>query len=132
MTRHVVPIRGEHDVVTARQLVRDFATQERFSLLARTRLATAVSELARNIVRYAYGDGDMTVETIAEGPRVGIRCVFRDRGPGIADVELAMRDGYSTGNSLGQGLPGARRLVDLLEITSEVGVGTTITIVAWR
>ncbi|MCB9738796.1 MAG: anti-sigma regulatory factor [Deltaproteobacteria bacterium] len=132
MTQHRVAIGNEQDVVAARQLVRSVAADEQFSLLARTRLATAVSELARNIVRYAGGSGQMEVECVREGGRSGIRCVFTDRGPGIADVDLAMQEGFSTGRSLGQGLPGARRLVDQLSIESEVGVGTQITIVAWR
>lgn len=132
MKQHRVPIQTEPDVVAARQLVRAVATEENFSLLARTRLATAVSELARNIIRYANGDGEMSVEWVVSGGKEGIRCVFVDRGPGIADVEMAMREGYSTGRSLGQGLPGARRLVDSLDIETELGVGTRITIVAWR
>ena len=125
-----VPIRSDSDVVTARQRGRELAARVGFSTTDQTLFATAISEVARNIVSYA-GHGEILLSGIEEGTRRGIQVVARDQGPGIADVELAMRDGYSTGNSLGVGLPGARRLVDDFELKSEPGLGTTITLKKW-
>src|ERR1041384_6371446 len=104
---------------------RQLAAELGFSQTQQTLLATAVSELARNIVSYA-GKGTITFNNVEEGGRRGIMITAADRGPGIADIQLAMRDGYSTGNSLGAGLPGTRRLVDHFEITSTLGSGTTV------
>lgn len=125
-----VPINNESDVVTARQRGRELAASIGFSSTDQTLLATAISEVARNIVSYA-GHGEIVLMSIEEGPRRGILVLARDEGPGIADLELAMRDGYSTGNSLGVGLPGARRLVDDFALRSELGVGTTVTMKKW-
>lgn len=125
-----VPIERESDIVAARQKGRELAGAIGFSSTDQTLLATAISEIARNIVTYA-GRGEMIFSRIDEGPRRGIMVVARDEGPGIADPELAMRDGYSTGNSLGVGLPGARRLVDEFELASSPGAGTTVTLKKW-
>lgn len=124
-----VEIQSDPDIVRARQAARDVAVRAGFTGSDLTLLATAVSEIARNIVRFA-DRGAMTVELLGE-PRPGIRVVARDVGPGIADVELAMRDGFSTDEGLGLGLPGARRLVDEFEISSEQGRGTTVVLTKW-
>ena len=125
-----VAIERELDVVTARQKGRELAAALGFSSTDQTLIATAISEIARNIVSYA-GRGSVTLSRIERQGRHGIMIVAADAGPGIADTELAMRDGYSTGNSLGMGLPGARRLVDDFELVSNVGVGTTVTLKKW-
>jgi serine/threonine-protein kinase RsbT len=130
MSESNVPIERESDIVIARQQGRQLAASLGFSSTDQTLLATAISEVARNIVNYA-GRGEITLETVTDGGRRGIQVVARDQGPGIKDPELAMRDGYSTGNSLGVGLPGARRLVDEFDLVSSLGVGTTITMKKW-
>jgi serine/threonine-protein kinase RsbT len=128
----VVPITGEDDIVRARQRAREVAKALGFGMVDQSRIATAVSELARNIVRYASGSrGEMRLRQV-RGARDGLEIVVADRGPGILDVEQALRDGYSSGTGLGMGLPGARRLMDEMEIESELGRGTTITIRKWR
>lgn len=125
-----VPIVREGDVVNARQLGRELAATIGFRGTDLTLIATAISEIARNIVTYASrGEILLSVESCRD--RRGIRVVARDDGPGIPDIELAMRDGYSTGNSLGLGLSGARRLMDEFAIESEVGVGTIVTMAKW-
>jgi serine/threonine-protein kinase RsbT len=125
-----IPVRVDSDVVAARQRVREVASRLGFSATELTVIATAVSEVARNIVRFA-GVGELVVELI-ENPRSGVRVVARDSGPGIADVELALTDGYSTYQGLGLGLPGARRLMDDFAVMSEPGRGTTVTMTKWR
>jgi serine/threonine-protein kinase RsbT len=125
-----IAVDAEGDVVKARQKGRELATALGFSTTDQTLIATAISEIARNIVRYA-GRGSIAFSRIERQGRAGLQIVASDQGPGIADVELAMRDGYSTGKSLGVGLPGARRLVDELELVSSVGVGTTVTLRKW-
>jgi serine/threonine-protein kinase RsbT len=125
-----VPIERELDVVTARQKGRELALAMGFSSTDQTLLATAISEVARNIVSYA-GRGVVVLSSIESEGRRGVMIVAEDQGPGIPDVELAMRDGFSTGNSLGVGLPGARRLVDDFQLTSKLGVGTTVTLKKW-
>lgn len=125
-----VAIERDDDVVRARQKGRELASAVGFSSTDQTLIATAISELARNIVTYAVR-GTVTLSRIDQQGRPGVLIVASDQGPGIANVDLAMRDGYSTGNSLGVGLPGARRLVDELEIVSSVGVGTTVTLRKW-
>lgn len=124
-------VREEADVVRARQLVRNWATQAKFSLVDQTKLVTAVSELARNTVIYG-GGGTMRIEAVTEGHRIGLRILFEDTGPGIPDIELALRDGYTTGSGLGLGLGGAKRLVNQFDIQSTPGKGTRITIARWR
>jgi len=125
-----IPIERELDVVTARQKGRELAAGVGFSSTDQTLLATAISELARNIVSYA-GRGTIELVSIEDAGRRGIMVVASDHGPGIPDVELALRDGYSTGNSLGVGLPGTRRLVDEFELISAPGKGTTVTLKKW-
>jgi serine/threonine-protein kinase RsbT len=125
-----VPIAHEADIVTARQKGRELATQVGFPSSDATLVATAISEVARNIVAYAER-GEIVLDLVHDHGRRGILVVARDDGPGIADVALAMTDGYSTGRSLGLGLPGARRLMDDFEIASEVGRGTTVTMRKW-
>lgn len=125
-----IPIASDADIVTARQRGRQLAEEVGFSNVDITLIATAISEVARNIVVYAKrGEVEMWIER--SGGRAGLVVVARDEGPGIAHVEQAMQDGFSTGNSLGLGLPGARRLVDEFEIESEVGRGTTVTMKKW-
>jgi serine/threonine-protein kinase RsbT len=125
-----VPVARDGDVVNARQLGREMATSMGFRGTDLTLIATAISEVARNIVTYA-SRGEIILGAAAHDSRRGIRVVAHDDGPGISDIELAMRDGYSTGNSLGLGLSGARRLMDEFVIESKVGVGTTITMIKW-
>ena len=126
-----LPLDTSHDVVRARQRVRDIAVEMGYSLVDQTKLVTAASELARNTIDHGRG-GDMTVERVASPSATGIRLVFTDHGPGIADVELALRDGYTTGGGLGMGLGGARRLVSEMAINSTPGAGTRITVTKWK
>jgi serine/threonine-protein kinase RsbT len=124
-------IRTESDVVAARRAVRDAAAQLGFASTEVTRLVTAASELARNVFKYA-GKGVMRWKSVERNGGLGIEVRFEDRGPGIEDVSRAMEEGYSTGGGLGMGLPGAKRLVDELDIHSAVGEGTTVTLKKWR
>jgi RNA polymerase sigma factor (sigma-70 family) len=126
-----IPVEKDADVVTARQKGREVASRLGFSATDATLLATAISEMARNIVKFAIR-GDITIYEVDEGGRQGITIVVRDVGPGIRDLDLAMRDGYSTYNGLGLGLPGARRLMDQFDVLTEQGRGTTITMTKWR
>ncbi|MEW5849250.1 MAG: anti-sigma regulatory factor [Myxococcota bacterium] len=125
-----VRVYHEADILAARQTGKDLATRLPFSRVDLTLIATAISEVARNMISYAQG-GEMTFVIVADGPRSALRVTARDSGPGIPDVELAMQDGYSTGGGLGLGLPGARRLMDEFSIESRVGVGTTIVMTKW-
>jgi serine/threonine-protein kinase RsbT len=126
---HVL-VEHDGDIITARQLARLVAIDQGFSGSDITRIATAISEVARNIITYAKrGEIILTGEQV--GTRRGILVVARDAGPGIANIEQAMADGFSTGKTLGLGLPGAKRLMDEFEIVSEVGVGTTVTMRKW-
>jgi serine/threonine-protein kinase RsbT len=125
-----VPIERETDIVTARQKGRELAGALGFSSTDQTIIALAISEIARNIVSYAQR-GDVTLSRLDSGERRGIMIVARDAGPGIADIALAMRDGYSTARSLGVGLPGARRVMDEFDLASAIGQGTTITMKKW-
>jgi len=125
-----VAIDHESDIVTARLKARELAAKVGFSGSDLTIIATAISEIARNIVVYAE-HGEITLSPVQQGGKRGVLVVAHDDGPGIPDVEQAMRDGFSTGSSLGLGLPGARRLMDEFEIASEVGKGTTITMRKW-
>jgi serine/threonine-protein kinase RsbT len=122
--------RGE-DVVVVRQLVREWAIAAGFSLVDQTKLVTAASELARNQVEYG-GGGQLVLQALNDGAKRGLRLVFEDKGPGISDVEQAMRDGFSTGSGLGLGLGGAKRLVNEFEIQSRPGDGTRVTITRWK
>ncbi len=125
-----VPIRSDGDIVLARQAGRTLASQQGFRSSDLTLLATAISEVARNIVSYASA-GEIELSMVRQGSRSGVEVIARDQGPGIPDISLAMQDGYSTGRSLGLGLPGAKRLMDEFEIASEVGIGTTIKMTKW-
>ena len=125
-----VVIGHEADIVTARQRGRELAAERGFSRTEQTLIATAISEVARNIVEYAER-GEITLSAIERDGRRGIMVVARDSGPGISDLELAMSDGYSTKNSLGVGLPGAKRIMDEFALLSVPGEGTTITMKKW-
>lgn len=125
-----VPIDRDTDIVTARQRGRDLASQIGFAGSDLTVIATAISEVSRNIVSYATR-GEIILQTAEETNRRGIVVIARDDGPGMINVDDAMRDGFSTGNSLGLGLPGARRLMDDFEIVSSIGRGTTVTMKKW-
>ena len=124
-------IRSSEDIVAVRQAVRQRAVELGFNLVDQTKIVTAASELARNTMQYG-GGGSMTLEGLEEAGRRGLRLTFVDQGPGIADIALAMRDGYTTGNGLGLGLSGARRLSSEFEIDSRPGAGTRVTIIRWR
>ncbi|MBW8815765.1 MAG: anti-sigma regulatory factor [Caulobacterales bacterium] len=126
-----VPIDRDVDIVTARQLGRELAAEAGFTGSDLTLIATAISEVARNIVVYAER-GEIRLGRTDRNGREGIEVVAADEGPGIPDIQQAMQDGFSTGRSLGLGLPGARRLMDEFEIVSEVGKGTVVTMRKWR
>lgn len=115
----------------ARQKVRQWAIELHFSLVDQTKLVTAASELARNTLNYG-GGGEMTIEIINSGTRSGLRLTFEDHGPGIADIDQALRDGFTTGSGMGLGLGGSKRLVNEFSIESEVGKGTKVTVARWK
>jgi serine/threonine-protein kinase RsbT len=124
-------IQSSADVVLVRQAVRQFALELGFSLVDQTKIVTAASELARNTLEYG-GGGTVKLEALQEGIRRGLRLTFEDTGPGIPDIELALKDGFTTGGGLGMGLSGSKRLVNEFNIISQVGVGTCITITKWK
>ena len=124
-------VRSSDDVVRVRQRARALSIEAGLSLIDQTKIVTAASELARNMIDYA-GGGTVLLDFIGSGPRRGVRLTFEDRGPGIADVDLALKDGYSTGNGLGLGLGGAKRLSSEFIIVSKPGQGTKITITRWK
>jgi serine/threonine-protein kinase RsbT len=126
-----VPITEDGDVVRVRQLARNYALQVKLSLVDQTKLVTATSELARNTLIYG-GGGVAHIEIVGDGRRRGVRASFRDEGPGIPDLSLALADGWSSGKGLGLGLSGARRLVDEFDLDTEVGRGTSVTVVKWK
>jgi RNA polymerase sigma factor (sigma-70 family) len=126
-----VPVATDKDVVVARQKARELAARAGFSATELTVIATAISEMARNVVKFAKR-GEVLISIVSENERKGVTVVVRDVGPGIPDVQRAVQDGYSTYGGLGLGLPGARRLMDEFEIVSEVGKGTTVTMTKWR
>lgn len=130
----LVTVAGEEGIVAARQQAREAAKDLGFGLVDQSRIATAVSELARNVVRYATGSrGEVLIRALAPAEKgIGIEMIVRDDGPGMANVELALRDGFTTGNGLGMGLPGTKRLMDEMTIDSTPGRGTTVTIRKWR
>lgn len=121
----------EQDVVPFRNRVKDAAVKTGMGILNQTKLITAASELVRNLLKYG-GGGTVSLEAINNGRENGIRLTFSDKGPGIADIGMAMKDGYSTGKSLGLGLPGTKRLVNEFDIKSALGEGTTVTIIKWK
>jgi len=129
--RETLSVTANDAVVSIRQTVREFAVEARLSLVDQTKLVTAASELARNMVVYG-GGGEVTLEQLDDNGRAGVRVTFEDHGPGIADVDQAMRDGFTSGGGLGLGLGGSKRLVQDFHLHSEVGKGTTITIVRWK
>ncbi|GAB3316876.1 anti-sigma regulatory factor [Larkinella ripae] len=124
-------IQKDQDVVPFRNRVKEYAVKIGMGLVNQTKLITAASELVRNMLRYANG-GEVAIEVVSRIRENGIRLTFTDKGPGIANVEQAMQDGYSTGKSLGLGLPGTKRLVNEFDLKSKVGEGTVITIVKWK
>jgi serine/threonine-protein kinase RsbT len=124
-------IRSSEDVVRVRQQTRTFAVAAGLSLVDQTKIITAASELARNIVDYA-GEGEVCMEVMEDGGRHGVRLAFEDRGPGIPDIQAALKDGFTTGSGLGLGLGGARRLANEFSIESKAGIGTKVTVVRWR
>jgi serine/threonine-protein kinase RsbT len=126
-----IPIRTDSDVVAARQQGRGLAQDLTFSATEVTLIATAISEVARNIITYA-GEGEITVMVVEREGRQGIRVVASDTGPGIVNVQLALQDGYSSGQGMGLGLPGARRLMDDFHVETAPGAGTTVTMIKWE
>lgn len=132
MANHAtLPIRSSEDIVRMRQAVRERALAQGFGLVDQTKVVTAASELARNTLDYG-GGGEVTIESLSHAGRTGLRLVFADRGPGIPDIERALKDGFTTGNGLGLGLGGAKRLSSEFDIDSIPGQGTRITITRWR
>ena len=127
----VLAIKSSEDIVQMRRLVREHAIGQGFSLVDQTKIVTAASELARNILNYA-GSGEMLIEPLANGSKKGVKLVFSDKGPGIADIELAMKDGYTTGGGMGLGLGGSKRLASEFQIESQVGVGTRVSLTRWK
>lgn len=128
--QETLPIRSSADVVAVRQKVRSWAAELRFSLVDQTKIVTAASELARNTLEHGKG-GEVRIEIVERSPVRGLRLVFEDQGPGIPDIELALKDGYTTGGGLGHGLGGAKRLVNEFDIESTPGKGTRIVVVRW-
>jgi serine/threonine-protein kinase RsbT len=124
------PVKTEEDVVKVRQTTRLLARQSGLNLVDQTKIVTAASELARNTLLYG-GGGDVLIEVIEDNGRRGVRLTFEDQGPGIPDIELAMKDGYTSGTGLGLGLSGAKRLTNEFRINSRVGEGTRVTIARW-
>ena len=132
LRRDELPIRQEDDVVRVRQVVRQWAVELGFSLVEQTKIVTASSELARNTVIYG-GGGVVRLEALNDdGNRRGLRLTFEDEGPGIPDLQQALKDGYTTGTGLGLGLGGARRLMDEFSVNSEVGKGTRVAVAKWK
>ena len=127
----LISLRSMDDIIKARQLVRDCAIFQGLSLVDQTKLVTAASELARNTVVHG-GGGEMRLQALNDGPRRGVKAMFVDAGPGIPNLELAMKDGYTTRGGLGLGLSGSKRLVNEFAIESEPGKGTTVSIVRWK
>jgi len=131
LNKDSIPITKEQDVVLFRNRVKEFAVKIGMGLVNQTKLITAASELVRNMLKYANG-GTTLIEIVSKGNENGIRLSFEDKGPGISDIEAAMKDGYTTGKSLGLGLPGSKRLVSEFEIKSTPGQGTLIRIIKWK
>jgi serine/threonine-protein kinase RsbT len=131
LNKDAMMIVREVDVIPFRNRVKEYAVKIGMNLVNQTKVITAASELARNMLKYAKG-GKVLLEVVSKGRENGIRMTFSDQGPGIADISLAMKDGYSTGRSMGLGLPGTKRLVSEFNIESEVGKGTTVTVLKWK
>ena len=130
-TGETMPLRNSDDVVRVRQAVRARAIAAGFSLVDQTKIVTAASEVGRNTVDYG-GGGTLRIELLRDGRRTGVRLTFTDQGPGIADIAVAMTDGYTTGGGLGLGLSGAKRLSNEFAITSTPGIGTVVTLARWK
>jgi len=126
-----MPLREERDIVLSRQVVRKLTQELNFSLVDQTKMVTAASELSRNTVVYGRG-GEMRWEVLENGPKKGLRLSFEDSGPGIADVNLALTDGWTSGSGMGMGLSGSKRLVNEFDIRTAEGAGTCVTIARWR
>jgi serine/threonine-protein kinase RsbT len=131
LSKDTMSIVREQDVVSLRNRIKEHAVKTGMSIVNQRKLITAASEVVRNMLKYA-GGGKVVIEVISKGRENGIRLVFIDTGPGIADISLAMKDGYSTTKSLGLGLPGAKRLVSEFDIQSTLGKGTTVTLIKWK
>jgi serine/threonine-protein kinase RsbT len=129
--QETVPIQTSSDVVLARQKVRQWATEMKFTLVDQTKLVTAASELARNALEHGKG-GQMVIEKVTNSVKDGLKLVFEDKGPGIPDIETALRDGFTSGGGMGLGLGGSKRLVNDFHIESAPGKGTRITVVRWK
>jgi serine/threonine-protein kinase RsbT len=127
----VVPIKSSSDVVLARQRVRAWALEMKFSLVEQTKIVTAASELSRNTLDHG-GGGELELALVVNGTREGIRLCFSDKGPGIADVKLALTDGYSSGSGMGLGLSGSKRLMNEFDIRTAPGSGTSVTVIRWK
>ncbi len=126
-----LPVRTSEDVVRVRQAVRTHALALKFSLVDQTKIITAASEIARNTIDYGLG-GDLQIDDVVSGVRKGLRLVFRDNGPGIADLARALEDGYTTGGGMGLGLSGAKRLSNEFDVQTAPGSGTTVTLIRWN
>jgi len=131
LNKDSMQIEKEQDVVPFRNRVKEYAVKIGMGVVNQTKLITAASELVRNMLKYG-GGGMVLIEAISEGRDNGIRLTFRDKGPGILDIAQAMKDGYSSGKSLGIGLPGTKRLVNEFDIKSAIGEGTTVSIIKWK
>jgi serine/threonine-protein kinase RsbT len=131
LSKDEMKITREPDVVPFRNRVKEHAVKIGMGVVNQTKLITAASELVRNMLKYG-GGGKVSIEVVSQGRENGIRLSFIDEGPGIKDISLAMKDGYSTGKSLGLGLPGTKRLVSIFDIQSVLGKGTTVTIIKWK
>ena len=125
-----LPIRSSEDVVFVRTVVRKKAVEQKFSIVDQTKLVTAASEIARNTLDYGMG-GDVEIALLINGRKQGVRLIFEDKGPGIPDITRALQDGYTSGNGMGLGLGGAKRLVDNFEIASNPGEGTRVALTKW-
>jgi len=124
-------IRSSDDIVKVRRITRESALMQSFSLVDQTKIVTAASELARNTLDHG-GGGEVHIQTLEHGTRRGVRLTFTDHGPGIADLEKALKDGFTTGGGMGLGLSGSKRLVNEFDIKSAIGRGTTVTITRWK
>ncbi len=131
LKREQLPLKSSADIVMARQKVRQWATELRFSLVDQTKLVTAASELARNALDHGNG-GEMTLEIVNGMAKTGLKLTFEDNGPGIPDIDKALKDGFTTGSGMGLGLGGSKRLVNEFAIESQVGKGTRVTVLRWR
>lgn len=131
LNQETLPLRSETDVVAARTRVRHWSQQAKFSLLEQTKFVTAASEVARNTLIHG-GGGEVHIELVDGTGRTGVRLVFEDHGPGIADLQQALTDGYTSGRGMGMGLPGAKRLVNEFDVQSKPGEGTRVSLVRWK